>query len=45
MNALADNSGKPDLFAARQQLGLRLEKSRGLLDAIVIDTVETPSEN
>ena len=41
-----ENSGKPDLFAAmQQQLGLRLEPSRGAVDAIVIDGVQKPSEN
>jgi uncharacterized protein (TIGR03435 family) len=40
-----DNSGKPDLFAAMQQLGLRLESSKGPVELIVIDRVERPSEN
>jgi uncharacterized protein (TIGR03435 family) len=41
-----ENSGKPDLFAAlQQQLGLRLESSKGPVDVIVIDHVERPSEN
>src|SRR5262249_21240216 len=39
-------SGKPDLFAAlQQQLGLKLESSRGTIDTIVIDGVQRPSEN
>jgi uncharacterized protein (TIGR03435 family) len=39
-------SGKPDFFAAlQQQLGLKLESSRAAIDAIVIDTVQRPSEN
>jgi uncharacterized protein (TIGR03435 family) len=40
-----DNSGKPDLFAAMQQLGLRLESGKGPVPVIVIDHVERPSEN
>jgi len=42
----AEDSPKPGLFAAiQQQLGLRLEASRGLVDVLVIDHVERPSEN
>ena len=41
-----DDSAKPNLFAAlSQQLGLRLEATRGPVEAIVIDHVERPSEN
>jgi uncharacterized protein (TIGR03435 family) len=40
-----DNSGKPDLFAAMQQLGLRLESAKGRVPVIVIDHVERPTEN
>jgi len=37
---------KPDLFAAlQQQLGLRLEATRGLVNTIEIDQVQRPSEN
>ncbi len=37
---------KPDLFAAmQQQLGLRLEATRGPIEALVIDQVERPSAN
>jgi uncharacterized protein (TIGR03435 family) len=37
---------KPDLFAAlQQQLGLRLEATKGPIEALVIDRVERPSEN
>jgi uncharacterized protein (TIGR03435 family) len=37
---------KLDLFAAmQQQLGLRLEATRGPIEALVIDRVERPSEN
>lgn len=39
-------STKPDFFAAvQQQLGLRLESTRGPVDGIVIDHVERPSDN
>jgi uncharacterized protein (TIGR03435 family) len=41
-----DDSNKPGLFAAmQQQLGLKLEATRGLVDVLVIDHVERPSEN
>ena len=37
---------KPDLFAAmQQQLGLRLEATKGPIEALFIDRVERPSEN
>lgn len=37
---------EPDLFAALEnQLGLRLEKTRGSIQALVIDHVERPSAN
>ena len=37
---------KPDLFAAmQQQLGLRLEATRGPIQTLVIDQVERPSAN
>jgi uncharacterized protein (TIGR03435 family) len=36
----------PDLFTAlREQLGLRLEKGKGPVDYLVIDSVQKPSEN
>jgi len=39
----ATENPKPDLFAAmQQQLGLRLQSSRGMVDVIVIDRVERP---
>ena len=39
-------STKPGLFAAmQQQLGLRLEATRGPVEALVIDQAERPSEN
>ena len=37
---------KPDLFAAvQQQLGLKLEATRGPVDVLVVDHSERPSEN
>jgi len=37
---------KPDLFApVQQQLGLRLEATRGPIEALVIDKIERPSAN
>jgi uncharacterized protein (TIGR03435 family) len=41
-----DGPDKPDLFAAvQQQLGLRLEATKGPVEALVIDKIERPSEN
>ena len=37
---------RPDLFGAIEgQLGLRLEATKGLIEALVIDRVERPSAN
>ena len=37
---------QPDLLAAvQQQLGLRLEATKGPIDVLIIDKVERPSEN
>ena len=42
----SDDAQSPNLFSAmQQQLGLRLEKTKGLVSALVIDHVERPSEN
>ncbi len=42
----SDASAKPGLFTAMQQeLGLRLEATRGPVDVLVIDHVEHPSAN
>jgi uncharacterized protein (TIGR03435 family) len=39
-------STQPELFTAiQQQLGLRLEATKGLIEVLVIDHVERPSEN
>jgi uncharacterized protein (TIGR03435 family) len=44
--APVDRTEVPDLFTAiQEQLGLRLESTRGSVDVIVIDHVERPSEN
>jgi uncharacterized protein (TIGR03435 family) len=41
-----DAAPTPGLFAAlQQQLGLRLDATRGTVDGVVIDQVERPSEN
>jgi uncharacterized protein (TIGR03435 family) len=40
------DSDKPGLFAAlREQLGLRIEATRGPVETLVIDRVDRPSEN
>jgi uncharacterized protein (TIGR03435 family) len=42
----ADDAAKPGLFAAlQQQLGLRLEATRGPVEMLIIDRVERPSAN
>jgi uncharacterized protein (TIGR03435 family) len=43
----ADNAGAPpDLFTAfQEQLGLKLESTKALVDVLVIDRAEKPSEN
>ncbi len=41
-----DADSLPDLFTAfQQQLGLRLESTRGPVDIVVVDSIERPSEN
>lgn len=40
-----DPQGTPFLHAVRQQLGLRLESSKGPIRSLVIDHVEKPSPN
>jgi uncharacterized protein (TIGR03435 family) len=40
------DSGKPGFFTAlQQQIGLRIEATRGPIEAVVIDRVERPSDN
>ncbi len=41
----ATPDSKPDIFTAVQQLGLDLVPSEALLDTIVVDYLERPSEN
>jgi uncharacterized protein (TIGR03435 family) len=44
--AASDPSGLPSIYTAlQQQLGLRLETSKGSVDFLVIDRVEKPSAN
>lgn len=42
----ADPSGRPTIYTAvQQQLGLKLESSRGHVELLIIDRVEKPSDN
>jgi uncharacterized protein (TIGR03435 family) len=41
-----ENSDKPSLLrAVQEQLGLKLESTRGAVDAVVIDHVERPTSD
>jgi uncharacterized protein (TIGR03435 family) len=41
----SQTANKPDLYSALQQIGLKLESSRGTVDTIVIDGIQKASEN
>jgi len=44
--AAADPAGPPNIFAAiQEQLGLKLESTKGPVEVLVIDHVERPSQN
>jgi bla regulator protein blaR1 len=44
--AVPDADAPPDIFTAfQQQLGLKLESTKAMVDVIVIDSVEKPSDN
>jgi uncharacterized protein (TIGR03435 family) len=43
--AIAADTGSPSIFSAVQQLGLRLESTKGPVEVLVIDHVERPSAN
>jgi uncharacterized protein (TIGR03435 family) len=42
---LPDPKGTPVLNAVREQLGLKLVRSRGEMRTLIIDHIEKPSEN
>ena len=45
-NDNASDSTGPSLFTAvQEQLGLKLESTKGMQDVIVIDHIDEPSEN
>ena len=46
LNATAAPSNSPSIFSALpDQLGLKLESSRAIVETLVVDRTERPSEN
>lgn len=45
LGAASLESSSPSLFAAIQELGLKLESAKAPLEVLVIDSVQMPSEN
>jgi uncharacterized protein (TIGR03435 family) len=43
--AIPGETASPSIFSAVQQLGLRLDSTKGPVEVLVIDHVERPSEN
>ena len=43
--AVPVQTASPSIFSAVQQLGLRLESTKGPVEVLVIDRVEKPSDN
>jgi uncharacterized protein (TIGR03435 family) len=45
-NDLADaTDSRPSIFGAAQELGLKLEANKALMDVLVVDHLERPTEN
>jgi uncharacterized protein (TIGR03435 family) len=44
--AIAEPDAEPDIIGAMQQIGLKLEQKKGMIDVLVIDHIEkVPTEN